>query len=178
MIDELRCYFFVVALFFMWLNTVFMIEIIRHEHDMKRGVDFIGVGVVFICHDGHGHILLHKRSNKCRDEHGHWDNGGGAVEFGEDLEEAVRREVAEEYGVEPVSIKFLVHKNVIRQNGDHQTHWVAMRYAVLVDPEKVINGDPEKIDEIGWFTLDNLPSPLHTILAQELDLLKRVIEMK
>ncbi|MDO8512220.1 MAG: NUDIX hydrolase [bacterium] len=152
-----------------------MVEIANHIHDLKRGVDFIGVGVVFICHDGHGRVLLHKRSNKCRDEHGRWNNGGGAVEFGEDLDTAVRREVMEEYGVEPIELKYLEHKNVIRQNGDHQTHWVAMRYSVLVDPEKVINGDPEKIDEFGWFTLDNLPTPLHGVLANELELVKKVL---
>jgi len=152
-----------------------MTEIVKHAHDMKRGVDFIGVGVVFICHDGNGRVLLHKRSNKCRDEHGHWDNGGGAVEFGEDLESAVRREVLEEYGVEPIEVKYLEHKNVIRQNGDHKTHWVAMRYLVLVDPEKVVNGDPEKIDDLGFFAFDNLPSPLHSVVEKDLDLIKRVL---
>jgi ADP-ribose pyrophosphatase YjhB (NUDIX family) len=166
----------VVALLSVLLNTVFMVEIVKHVHDLKRGVDFIGVNVVFYCHDGDGKILLHKRSNKCRDEHGCWDCGGGAVEFGEDLENAVKREITEEYGTEPKEVRFIEHKNVIRQNGDTKTHWLAMRFSAVVDPKKVFNGDPEKIDELGWFGLDNLPSPLHSVLGKEVDLIKRVLE--
>lgn len=152
-----------------------MVEIIKHAHDIKRGVDFIGVGVVFYCHDGNGRILLHKRSNKCRDEHGTWDCGGGAVEFGESLEETVRREITEEYGTEPKNVKFIEHVNVVRQNGDNKTHWLAMRFSAEVDPSKVSNGDPEKIDDIGWFTSENLPSPLHSVFGKELALVKRVL---
>ena len=50
--------------------------------DLKRGVDYIGVTVNFLVHDGNGRILLQKRSKQCRDEQGRWDIGGGAVEFG------------------------------------------------------------------------------------------------
>jgi len=64
--------------------------------DLKRGIDHIGVTVNFFIHDGDGNVLLQKRSKNCRDEQGKWDIGGGAVEFGEELEEAVAREVKEE----------------------------------------------------------------------------------
>ena len=64
--------------------------------DIKRGVDYIGVTVNFIIHDGKGNVLLQKRSQNCRDEQGRWDIGGGALEFGEKLEDAVRREVKED----------------------------------------------------------------------------------
>ena len=40
------------------------------KHDLKRGVNFIGVTCVFVCHDGKGRFLLHKRSKNCRDEQG------------------------------------------------------------------------------------------------------------
>ena len=153
-----------------------MTEIVNHIHDMKRGVDFIGVGVVFICHDGKGNVLLHKRSNKCRDEHGRWDCGAGAVEFGEDLEQAVRREVKEEYHTDAKEIKFMNHVNVLRKNGETPTHWLSMRYSVLVDPKNVANGDPEKIDQIGWFKQENFPAPLHSIFAQTLDLVDKVLK--
>lgn len=54
--------------------------------DVKRGVDCIGVTCIFLCHDGNKRVLLHKRSVNCRDEHGRWDCGGGALEFGEEFE--------------------------------------------------------------------------------------------
>ncbi len=52
---------------------------------MKKGIDYIGVTCVFYCHDGKGKLLLHKRSENCRDEKGRWDCGGGAMELGETL---------------------------------------------------------------------------------------------
>jgi 8-oxo-dGTP diphosphatase len=57
---------------------------------MIRGIDYIGITCVFFCHDGKGNILLHKRSEKCKDEQGNWDCGGGALEFGEEFDQGVR----------------------------------------------------------------------------------------
>ena len=52
---------------------------------MKKGVDFIGVTIVFWCHDGKGNVLLALRGPNCRDEHGTWDPGGGGLEFGDSV---------------------------------------------------------------------------------------------
>lgn len=49
---------------------------------MKKGEDYTGVSIVYLCHDGKGRYLLAKRSVNCRDEHGVWDCGGGGLEFG------------------------------------------------------------------------------------------------
>jgi ADP-ribose pyrophosphatase YjhB (NUDIX family) len=130
--------------------------------DLKRGIDHIGVTVNFFIHDGKGKILLQKRSKNCRDEQGCWDIGGGAIEFGEELEEAVAREVQEELCAIPKKIEFVQVYDAHRDNNGTQTHWVAINFAVLVNPKNVKIGEPHKIDEIGWFTKDNLPSPLHS----------------
>ena len=94
----------------------------QQAHDLKRGIDYIGVTVVFYCHDGAGRLLLHKRSAACRDEQGRWDVGGGSMEFGETFEEAVRREVREEYGVEPLSVVYAATTNVLREHDGCTTH--------------------------------------------------------
>lgn len=131
--------------------------------DLRRGIDHIGVSASFVIHDGNGRILLHKRSNQCRDEHGRWDVGGGAIEFGESLEEAVRREVMEEFIAEPLEISFLTVYDAHRIAPDGSpTHWVAVIHAVRVNPDDVRVGEPHKIDDIGWFTSDRLPDPLHS----------------
>ena len=57
---------------------------------LKKGTDYVGVAVVYYCHDGKGNVLMHKRSSKCRDEHGAWDIGGGGVEFGVPIEENLK----------------------------------------------------------------------------------------
>ncbi|HVX58651.1 MAG TPA: NUDIX domain-containing protein [Candidatus Saccharimonadales bacterium] len=137
--------------------------------DSRRGVDYIGVTTPFIIHDGQGRILLQKRSKNCRDEQGRWDVGGGSMEFGEDWEQSVRREVKEELCVEALEVKFLKAFNALRNNGGTFTHWVALVHSVLVDPSKVRIGEPHKIDEIGWFTLKDLPEPLHSQIGHGID---------
>jgi 8-oxo-dGTP diphosphatase len=137
---------------------------------MVKGIDFVGIGVAFFCHDGKGNFLLHKRSGKCRDEHGRWDVGGGGLRVGERLEDVLKREVHEEYGVEPLGHEFLGFEEVFREHEGKTTHWLSFRFKVLVDREAAINGEPEMIDEIGWFSLDNLPSPLHSQLPHEIEI--------
>jgi 8-oxo-dGTP diphosphatase len=130
--------------------------------DLKRGVDYIGITCVFYCHDGKGKLLLHKRSNNCRDEVGKWDPGGGSMEFGEEFEEAVKREIKEEYCTDVKNLKFLGAHNVVRVNGGKKTHWIALVFVAEVVPEKVSIGDPLKMDDLGWFDVDKLPDPLHS----------------
>jgi ADP-ribose pyrophosphatase YjhB (NUDIX family) len=131
--------------------------------DLRRGIDHIGVSVVSIIHDGKGRILLMKRGKKARDEHGCWDICGGALEFGESIDEAIRREVMEELCTEALDIVFLNAGDAHRTNHDDmKTHWVWLLHSVLVNPKTVKIGEPHKIDEIGWFNMRNLPSPLHS----------------
>ncbi|MCA9351035.1 NUDIX domain-containing protein [Candidatus Saccharibacteria bacterium] len=131
-------------------------------NDIKRGVDYIGISASFVVHDGQGRVLLQKRGQRARDENGKWDVGGGAIEFGESISEAVSREIFEELCVMPMSIDFLTVYDAFRVNKSIKTHWVAIMHAVQVDPDKVKIGEPDKIDEIGWFTSKKLPSPLHS----------------
>lgn len=132
------------------------------QKDLKRGVDFIGVNCIFYCHDGNGNLLMHKRSQNCRDEQGRWDCGGGSMEFGETPEEAVCRDVLEEYGTEILDLKFATVRNVLRDNKRTPTHWIALLFVAQVDPTRVKIGEPDKIDEIGWFSFDKLPEPVHS----------------
>lgn len=127
------------------------------------------VSCVFICHDGAGRLLLARRSAGARDEPGTWDTGAGALEFGETFEAAVRREVLEEYAVEPRETTLLGVRNVVRT--DPLSHWVAIVFAVRVDPDGVTIGEPHKFDELAWFTRSALPSPLHSQLIPTLDML-------
>lgn len=130
--------------------------------DRQRGIDFIGVSASFVVHDGSGRILLQQRGPQARDERGTWDIGGGAIEFGETIEAAIRREIREELGCEVLEMEFLTVYDAHRQIDGRPTHWVAIIYAVRVDPTTVKNGEPHKIAELGWFTGADLPSPRHS----------------
>jgi 8-oxo-dGTP diphosphatase len=127
------------------------------------------VSCVFICHDGEGRILLARRSAGARDEPGTWDTGAGALEFGETFEAAVAREVAEEYATPPQETTLLGVRNVVR--ADPPSHWVAIVFAVRVDPAAVKIGEPDKFDELGWFRREALPAPLHSQLEPTLAML-------
>ena len=140
---------------------------------MQKGVDYIGITVVFYCHDGKGNVLLNKRSKHCRDEQGRWDCGGGSMKVGETFEQAVRREIMEEYCCEPVSLQFAGVNNVLRKSRRKQTHWIALLFAAQLDQKKVKIGDPDKMEKIGWFTIDTLPSPLHSKYLEHLEYIKK-----
>ena len=129
--------------------------------DLRRGIDHIGVSASFIVHDGQGKVLLQKRGQKCRDEQGTWDSGG-AIEFGETVEEAIVREINEELGTKPLDMEFLKVFDVHRENNGRKTHWITIDYAVKVDPKTVKIGEPDKFDQLGWFNISELPTPLHS----------------
>ncbi|MCL5411182.1 MAG: NUDIX domain-containing protein [Patescibacteria group bacterium] len=129
---------------------------------MKPGVDFIGISTPFYCNDGKGLFLFHKRSKNCRDEHGAWDVGSGKLEFGLTPEENVLKEVLEEYGCHgEIQEAFPVH-SMFREWQGQKTHWIAIPFFIKINPAEVQINEPESMDEIGWFSLDALPDPLHT----------------
>ena len=155
-----------------------MTQISSTSADLRRGVDHIGVGCVFFCHDGQGNVLLHKRSVNCRDEQGRWDCGAGAMEFGESFEETLKREIMEEYCAEPIRFDFVTFKNSVRDNAGATTHWVHAFYLVELDPAMVRIGDPQKMEEIGWFPMEAFPEPMHTNLPHELEMVQTFLKSK
>lgn len=141
---------------------------------MIKGVDYTGITGSCICLDDDGRFILSKRSQNCRDEQGTWEIVGGSIEFGETLEEHVRREVREEYNAQLGELKLLEPVTLNRVHNGKATHWILFVWTakVLNIPDVRIN-DPRAIDEIGWFTLDTLPSPLHSATLLELELAKK-----
>ncbi|MBI5644758.1 hypothetical protein HY970_01540 [Candidatus Kaiserbacteria bacterium] len=81
---------------------------------MNRGVDYIGVTVSYLCHDGRGNYLFNKRGANCRDEQGKWDNGGGSLEFGLTIVENLKKEIKEEYCADVLEYDFLGYRDVFR----------------------------------------------------------------
>lgn len=139
---------------------------------MKKGVDYTGITTVFICHDGQGNFVMSKRSTNCRDEHGRWDIGGGGLEFGDTVEKTLINEINQEYCTDVLDFEFLGYRDVHREHEGVKTHWIGLDFKVLIDKEKVKNGEPHKFDEIGWFTLDTLPNPVHSQFPKFLELYK------
>ena len=128
----------------------------------KKGVDFTGITVVYFCHDGEGKFIMAKRSENARDEKGCWDIGGGGLEFGELIEDALRREIKEEYCTDVLDYKFLGYRDVRREQDGVSTHWIALDFKVQTDSQKVAIGELHKFDDIGFFTLNTIPKNSHS----------------
>lgn len=131
-------------------------------HNSQRGFDFIGVSAVALVHDGQGRLLLQQRGPQARDERGRWDLCGGAVEFGQTIEETIRRELKEELCTEPLHMQLLTAYDAHRRIDGRNSHWIAVVYAVEVDPASVSIGEPHKISQLGWFRHDTLPTHRHS----------------
>ena len=144
---------------------------------MKKGEDHIGVTVSFYCHDGQGNYVLNKRGVMCRDEQGMWDFGGGGVDVHDGVEDTLKKEIHEELCTDVLDYEFIGYRDVHRENNGVKTHWISLNFIVRVDRSKVQNGEPHKFDEIGWFTLDNLPEPGHSQRNGGLELLQKYLKV-
>jgi mutator protein MutT len=122
---------------------------------MKKGIDYIGVGVGAIIFNNDDELFLAKRGKEARNEKHRWEFPGGSVEFGETLAEALRREIFEEYGffIEVVQLLDVVDHIL---PGEKQ-HWVSPTFICRYSNGSPAILEPHKCEDIGWFRLDNIP---------------------
>lgn len=139
---------------------------------MQKGIDYIGVAIVYFCHDGKGNFIMAKRSQNARDEKGRWDIGGGGLEFGDTVENTLKKEIAEEYCTDVLNFEFLGYRDVHREHEGKKTHWIGLDFKVLVEKDKVKIGEPHKFDDLKWFTLENFPKDCHSQFGEFLRLYK------
>jgi 8-oxo-dGTP pyrophosphatase MutT (NUDIX family) len=145
-------------------------------NNLRKGIDCIGITVVYFCHDGAGKFVMAQRSQNARDEQGRWDIGGGGLEFGELVEDTLRREIKEEYSTDVLGHEFLGYRDVHREKEGVPTHWIALDFKARIDPAKVAIGEPHKFDNIGFFTFDTIPKDIHSQLPEFLRLYREKLE--
>ena len=133
---------------------------------MKRGIDYIGVGVGAIIIDKQGRLFLARRGAKAKNERGLWEFPGGSVEFGETMESALRREMREEFGIEIIVGKLLdVVDHILKEEGQH---WISPTFLCTIAVGEPCIMEPEKCAEIGWFRTDEVPKELTQISRENL----------
>lgn len=114
----------------------------------------VGVGAVVLHNDS---ILLVKRSG-CP-YRGFWSIPGGRVEFGEKLEDAVKRELLEETGVEAEPIGVIYVSEIIPASCiDCYEHIVIIDF--LVKPKTTLIKPSSDALDAGFFKLNDPPKPL------------------
>jgi len=133
---------------------------------MKRGVDYIGVGVGAIIVDDGGRLFLARRGPLAKNERGLWEFPGGSVEFGEKLADALKREMREEYGIEIEVRRLLdVADHILPDEGQH---WVSPTYVCAITSGEPQILEPGKCTDIGWFDPAAVPSDLTMITRENL----------
>lgn len=131
------------------------------------GVNFPGVGVgLAILRDGK--LLLARRMKA--PEAGFWNIVGGKVDHLEPAEQAAKREAEEETGLSIGAIEFVCATEQII-DADRQ-HWISLLYRTNDVQGEAQLTEPDKIAEIGWFSLDDLPQPLSAFTAALLPYLR------
>lgn len=141
---------------------------------MKKGVDYIGVGVGAIIINDEGKVFLAKRGQRAKNERGKWEFPGGGVEFGETMADCIKREIYEEYGIVITLVDQLEALDHLIP--EEKQHWVAVTFIAKIAQGKPKIMEPEKCDEIGWFGLESLPQPMSIVSTASLDLLKKYLK--
>lgn len=119
-----------------------------------------GVGVMLL---KEGRVLLGKRwedPEKAYSElkgGGAWTMPGGKLDFQESFEEAARREVKEETGIDLRTFKVICVNNEIIENAHFVT--IGLFSDDFEGEPKVM--EPDEIIEWRWFDLDNLPEKVY-----------------
>lgn len=144
--------------------------------DCKKGIDYIGIGCGALIINKDNQVLLMERGSKAKNRVGFWTQPGGTVELGEKIKDAVIREIKEELDIEIKLTKLLsVTDDIIPEDNQH---WVAASYLAEIVSGEPKNMEPEKIGEVKWFSLENLPEKLAQNTIDSTNALKLILKNK
>lgn len=131
----------------------------------------VGVGAIVFRNK---EVLLVKRNKE--PSKGFWSIPGGLVELGEDLREALKREVKEECGLEIkprilLDVITAIHKD---EDGKVKFHYVIVDYLAEWQGGKPFPGSD--VEEIMWIPLADLDK--YKVTESALTVIKKVIQRK
>jgi len=143
-----------------------MVKMHKNTPHKPEGQIKVGAGVIVV---KDGKTLLAKRSSKKSLGQSQWGSAGGHVELGETPAQAAIRETQEELGIVVDNLKFLTCLDEQWKDG--------RQYVDIIFSADIVSGiprsmEPDKIEEVGWFDLDDLPEPMFAPVRVALQALK------
>ncbi len=90
--------------------------------------------------------------------------------MGEKVEDAVKRETKEEADLELNTVELLGYVDHIL--ADEGQHWVPLIFLSQDYSGEPHNNEPDKCEDIQWFSLDNIPSNHSQVVRDSLKLYK------
>lgn len=147
--------------------------------DMRRRVGHIPLmqcGASVIVENERGEVLLQQRS-----DNGAWGYAGGAVELYEHVEDAARRELLEETGLQAGEMELLgvfsgPEMAYTYPNGDQVSN-VDVVY-LCRDWQGELKCQPGEVEALGFFAPDALPTPLHEVNRPALNAWRKLREAR
>lgn len=131
------------------------------------GTKIIGVSSTWILAD-HGQVAVHRRK-----EDGFWDLGAGKLEFDDDFDSALWRELYEELTLTPqqVMIRHTLGPDFIEfELGGVRRRWLNRMYALWMTAprEEAILRELDKHEDLRWVNFGDWPGPLHPASLQRI----------
>jgi ADP-ribose pyrophosphatase YjhB (NUDIX family) len=112
----------------------------------------VRIRVAALIRNSEGKVLLIKQRKKGKD---YWLLPGGGLEFGESLEDALKRELKEELNVEIINSKFLLISESIDPLGAR--HIVQIIFETEIQEQKIEIPKSEKsVIDVSYFSLEEL----------------------
>lgn len=132
--------------------------------------NYQSVGILIIARDTNKFLMLHRVNYPA----GTWSALAGGMQERETPLETIKREINEEIGLNPSIVHGI--KVVGTSHIMGHPHYVMVGF---VDREfRVPSLKKDENDKYGWFSVDNLPSPLHPGFLQSLEMIKPLLNLR
>jgi 16S rRNA (adenine1518-N6/adenine1519-N6)-dimethyltransferase len=103
--------------------------------------------------DEQNNVLVQKRKLDKRLFPGRWDNSAaGHVDVGEDYEEAIRREVAEELGISDISLREAAYYRSRTNDGDKILNRFTKLYEARMPRSTKMTLQESEVERVDWMT--------------------------
>ncbi len=127
----------------------------------------IGIGAVIL--NDKNEVLLALRGKA--PEQNKWSIPGGKVELFESLADATIREIKEEVNLDIEIDKLLCTAETIDKSTNE--HYVSIVYSTKNVQGTLKNMEPDKLQDVRWFNLSNLPEELACFSIEAIEITKK-----